>query len=63
MVRPDWTPRKVLTLPSPREISSDTMPAASRDSPGQPWPEIVEPTTPSPASFGTSAHGISARSQ
>ncbi len=33
---PDCTPRKVLTLPSPRDISRDTIPAASRESPGQP---------------------------
>ena len=36
MARPDCTPRKVLTLPSPREISSVTIPAASGDRPGQP---------------------------
>lgn len=33
---PDCTPMKVLTLPSPRDISRVRMPAASRDSPGQP---------------------------
>ena len=47
MASPDWTPRNVFTLPSPREISRLTMPAASRDSPGQPYPWIVEPTIPS----------------
>ena len=63
MASPDWTPRNVFTLPSPREISRLTIPAASRDSPGQPYPWIVEPTIPSAASFGTSGQGNSARSQ
>ena len=36
IVRPDCTPMNVLTLPSPRDISRVTMPAASRDRPGQP---------------------------
>ena len=36
IVRPDCTPMKVLTLPSPRDISRVTMPAASRDRPGHP---------------------------
>ena len=63
MARPFWTPRKVLTLPSPRDSSSVTMPAASRDSPGQPYPVIAPPPTPSAAIFGTSSNGNSARSQ
>ena len=63
IARPDCTPRKVLTLPSPRDISTVAIPAARRDRPGQPYPSIVDPTMPSPASFGTSAQGNSARSQ
>ena len=34
MASPDWTPMNVFTLPSPRDISSVTIPAASRLSPG-----------------------------
>ncbi len=36
IARPEWTPWKVLTLPSPRASSIDTRPAATGLSPGHP---------------------------
>ena len=36
MARPDCTPKNVLMLPSPRDISSDAIPAANGERPGQP---------------------------
>lgn len=36
MAKPEWTPKKVLTLPSPRESSMPTRPTATGDIPGQP---------------------------
>ena len=47
MARPFCTPRKVFTLPSPRDSSRVTIPAARRDRAGQPYPVIAPPTTPS----------------
>ena len=36
MARPEWTPKKVQMLPSPRPSSMPTRPAATVLSPGQP---------------------------
>ena len=36
MASPECTPKKVFRLPSARASSRDTIPAASRDIPGQP---------------------------
>ena len=63
IARPFCTPRKVLTLPSPRDSSSVTMPAASRDRPGHPYPGSLRRPRRAAAIFGTSSNGNSARSQ
>ena len=63
MASPECTPWNVLTLPSPRASSIETRPAPSGVSPGQPWPWMVPPHTPSAASLGISGNGNSARSQ
>ncbi len=48
----------------PAAVSTVTIPAGEpRQARAAGSPSIVEPTMPSPASFGTSAHGNSARSQ
>ena len=47
---PDWMPRKVPRLPSPRLSSMCTSPVAIGLIGGQPYPSIPSPTMPSSAS-------------
>jgi hypothetical protein len=63
IARPEWTPKNVLRLPSPRDISIATSPAATWLIPGQPYPSMAPPAMFSSATFGTSSNGNSAFSQ
>ncbi len=63
MASPEWTPKNVFKLPSPRAISMAHSPAATWLMPGQPYSSMVAPAMFSSATLGTSSNGNSALSQ